>query len=139
MAVHNQQGLTWHKTSINYIYIIIIIIMSCHRHSYPWPFHTTSLNRSSLPVGPQGYTPYPLRAAVCRFELVTLLLLSHVKGFTGVHHLWAHLYFSSSVLHFWFIFICLSVFYIKQAFLIFNKFLSSLLYNLTSLIILSLN
>ena len=42
--------------------------------------------------------PYPHRAAVCRFELVTLLLLSHVKGSLGAHHLWARLYFSSGVL-----------------------------------------
>ena len=34
----------------------------------------------------QGYIPYPHRAAVCRFELVALLLLGHVKGSIGVHH-----------------------------------------------------
>ena len=47
--------------------IIIIIIISCHRHGYPWPFLATSPYRSSLPAGPQGYTPYPQRAAECRF------------------------------------------------------------------------
>ena len=59
---------------------------------------------NSLPAGragPQDYTPYLHRAAVCRFDLVTLLLLGHVKGSIGVHHLWAHPYFSSSVLHVW--------------------------------------
>ena len=38
-------------------------------------------NRSFLPVGPQGYTSYPHRAAVCRCELAALLLLGLVKGF----------------------------------------------------------
>ena len=45
--------------------------------------------RSSLLAGPQGYTPYPHRAAVCKCELVALPLLGHVKGSIGVHHLWA--------------------------------------------------
>ena len=39
-----------------------------------------------LPVGLQGYIPYWHRAAVCRFKLVILPLLVHVKEFTGVHH-----------------------------------------------------
>ena len=81
----------------------IIIILSCHQHGYPWPFLAFSPYRLSLSVGPQGYTPYPHRAAVCRFKLVALLLLGHVKGPIGVHHLWACPYFSSSVLHVWFI------------------------------------
>ena len=55
--------------------------------------------RTSLPAGPQGYTPNPHRAAVCRFELVVLFLLGRVKGSIEVHHLWARPYFSSSVLH----------------------------------------
>ena len=75
------------------------IIMSCHQQVYPWPFLATSPNRSSLPAGSQGYIQYPHRSAVCRFELVVLLSLSHVKGSTGVHHLWARPYFSSSVLY----------------------------------------
>ena len=54
-----------------------LIILSYHQHGYPWPFLATSPCRSSLPVGPQGYTPYPHRAAVCRFELFTLPLLGH--------------------------------------------------------------
>ena len=60
-------------------------------------------NRSSPPVSPQGYTPYPHRAAVCMFELTALLLHGHVKGSIGVHHLWARPYSSSSVLHVWFV------------------------------------
>ena len=43
--------------------------------------------RSSFPAGLQGYTSYPHRAAVCRFELVALLLFGHVNGSIGVHHL----------------------------------------------------
>ena len=69
-----------------YIYIYIYIILSCHRHGYSWPFLATYPYRSSLPVGPQGYTPHPHRAAVYRFELVALLLLGHVKGSRGVDH-----------------------------------------------------
>ena len=58
---------------------------------------------SSLLVGPEGYIPYPHRPAVCRFELVVLLLLGHVKGSIGANHLWSRPYFSSSVLHVWFV------------------------------------
>ena len=75
-----------------------LIILSCHRHRYPWPFLATSPYRSSVPAGPQGYTPYPHRATVCRFKLVALLLFGHVKGSIVVHHLWARSYFSNSVL-----------------------------------------
>ena len=82
---------------------IIIIILSCHQQGYPWPFLAISPYRSSLSAGPQIYNPYPHRAAVCRFKLVALLLLGHVKGSIGVHHLWAHPYISSSVLHVWFV------------------------------------
>ena len=52
----------------------------------------------------QGYIPYPHRAALCRFELVVLLLLGHFMGSIGVHHLWARPCFSSSVLHVWFVY-----------------------------------
>ena len=57
-----------------------LIILSCHQHGYPWPSLATPPYRSLLSVGPQGYTPYPHRAAVSRFELVALPLLSHVSG-----------------------------------------------------------
>ena len=86
-----------------YIYIYSLIILSCQQHRYLWLFLTTSPYRSLLSARPQGYTPYPYRAAVCRFELVPLLLLGHVKGSIGVHHLWARPYFSSSDLHVWFV------------------------------------
>ena len=85
-----------------YIYIYIII-MSCRQHEYPWPSLNTPPYRSSLLVGPQGYIPYPHRAAVCRFELYVLLLLGHMRGSIGKHHLWARPCFSSRFLHVWFV------------------------------------
>ena len=66
----------------------IIIILSCHQYGYPWPFLVTSPYRSFLSAGPQDYTAYPHRTDVCRFKLVALLLLGHVKGSIGVHLLW---------------------------------------------------
>ena len=72
-----------------------IIITSCHQHRYPWPFLATPPYHPLLPAGLQDYIPYRHRVAVCRFELVVLPLLGHVKGSTGVHHLWARSYFSS--------------------------------------------
>ena len=77
------------------ITIIIIIIMSCHQHGYPWPSLATHPYLPLLPTGLQGYIPFRHRAAVCRFKLVVLPLFVHLKGSTGVHHLWAHPYFSS--------------------------------------------
>ena len=81
----------------------IIIIMSCRQHGYPWPSLATSPYRSSLLARPQSYISYTHRAAVCRFELVILLLLGHMRESIGLHHLWACPYFSSSVLHVWFV------------------------------------
>ena len=81
----------------------IIIILLCHQHGYPWPSLATPPNCSSLLAGPQGFIPYPHRAAVRRLELVSLLLLGHVRG-SIEHHLWASLRFSSSVLHVWFVY-----------------------------------
>ena len=82
---------------------IIIVILSYHQHRYPWPSLATPPSCSSPLAGSQGYIPYPHCAAVCRFELVALLLLGQVKGSIGVHHLWARPYFSGSVLHVWFV------------------------------------
>ena len=73
--------------SHNYLYLIII--MSCRQHGYPWPSFTAPPYCSSLLAGSQGYIPHPHRAAVCWFELVTLLLFGHVGGSIGEHHLWA--------------------------------------------------
>ena len=78
---------------------IIIIIMSCRYHGYPWPSLATSPYHSSPLASLQGYIPHPHIAAVCRFELVVLLLPSHMWGSIGVHHLWARPCFSSCVLH----------------------------------------
>ena len=65
--------------------IVINIILSCHQHRYPWP----SPYYSSLLAGPLGYILYPHRAAVCRFEPISLLLLGYMRGSIGEHHLWA--------------------------------------------------
>ena len=75
------------KTEIWFIHHHHLIILSYHQHRYPWPSLATPLYRSSLSVGPDSYTLYLHRAAVCRFKLVTLLLLGHVKGSIGVHHI----------------------------------------------------
>ena len=60
--------------------------MSCHQHGYPWPSLTTSPYHSSPPAGLQSYILCLHIAAVCRFELVVLLLLGHMWGSIGVHH-----------------------------------------------------
>ena len=73
--------------------ILIIIIMSCRQHGYPWPPLATSPYRSSLLAGRQIYIPYLHIAAVCRFELVVLLLFGHMRG---VH--WSTSLMSSSLL-----------------------------------------
>ena len=87
-----------------FLYLIIInIIMSCRQHGYPWPSLATPPYRSSPLPGLQGYIPFPHRNAVCMFELAVLLLLSHMWGSIGVHHLWARPSFSSSVLLVWFV------------------------------------
>ena len=53
------------------------------------PYH------SSPPAGLQGYIPYHHIAAVWMFELVVLLLIGHIRGSTGVHHLQSRPCFSS--------------------------------------------
>ena len=67
-----------------------VCVSSYRAISYGYPWHSLATLRycSSLPAGPQGYTPYPHRDAVCKFNLVALFLLDHVKGSIGVHHLW---------------------------------------------------
>ena len=79
------------------------IIMSCRKHGYLWPSLATFPYRSSPLAGLQSYIPYPHIAAVYMFKLVILLLLGHMWGSIGVHHLWPRLCFSSSVLHVWFV------------------------------------
>ena len=83
--------------------IIIILIMSCRQHGYPWPPLVTSPYYSSPLAGLQGYILCPHIAAECMFELVVLLLLGHMWGSIGIHHLWARPCFSSSVLRVWFV------------------------------------
>ena len=78
---------------------------SCHTIStdLPDPISQPPPYRPLLLASLQVYIPYLHRAAVCRFELVVLSLFVNVKGSTGVHHLWVPPYFSSGVLHVWFI------------------------------------
>ena len=65
---------------------VFINILLCNQYGYPWSFLATTPYRSSLPAGPQDYTPYLHRAAVCRSGLVSLFFLGHVKGSIWVHH-----------------------------------------------------
>ena len=63
-----------------------------HHHVVPPACISQSLSRhfslSFIASGrSSGYIPYPLRAAVCMFELAVLLLLGHMWGSIGVHHL----------------------------------------------------
>ena len=81
----------------------VIIIMPRYQHGYSWPSLAIPPHSPLLPVGLQEYIPYRHWATVCRFELVVLPLLVHVKGSTGVHQLWARPYISSSVPHVWFV------------------------------------
>ena len=83
--------------------IVIIFIMLHYQHGYPWPSLASSPYHPLFPTGLQGYIQYRHRIAVCRFALVILSLLVHLKGSTGVHHLWARPYFSSRVPHVWFV------------------------------------
>ena len=70
------------------IIIIITIIMSCRQQGYPWSSLVTTPYYSLPLAGLQGYILCPHIAAVCKFELVVLLLLDHMWGSIGVHHLW---------------------------------------------------
>ena len=82
----NSWRITWIIIIIILIIIIIIILMSCHQHGYPWPSLATPPYRSLLLVGPEDYIPYLHRAALCRLQLVILLLLGHMRGSIGEHH-----------------------------------------------------
>ena len=86
----------WDGNMVYWFYITDIHLMnteesssSCRAASMdiPDPLLPLLPYRSSLLAGPQGYILYPHRAAVCRFKLVTLLLLSHVRGSIGEHHM----------------------------------------------------
>ena len=72
-----------------YIYIYISPSSPCRAISTDIP-DTLSPRppyRPLLLAGLRGYTLYWNRAVVCRFGLVVLLLLVHVKEYTEVHHL----------------------------------------------------
>ena len=98
-----EKSLETYLMILVYIYIIIIIIMSCRQHGYPWPSLATSPYHSPPPAGFQGYILCPHIVAVCKFELVVLLLHCHMWGSIGVHHLWARPCFSNSVPRVWFV------------------------------------
>ena len=70
-----QLFLAEHDLKSNFLYSCCAVSMDI-----PDPFLPPPPYRSSLPVGPQNYTPYPHRAAVCRFKLAALLLHGHVKA-----------------------------------------------------------
>ena len=99
MFKHSREVILEYLKSI----VIIIIIMSCHQHGYPWLSLATSPYHSSPPAGLQGYILYSHIVAVCKFELVVLLLHGHMWGSIGVHHLWSRPCFSSSVPRVWFV------------------------------------
>ena len=65
--------------------------MSCRQHRYPWPSLATSPYYSSPLAGLQGYILCPHIAAVCKFELVVLLLLGHIWGSIGVQSRYSYL------------------------------------------------
>ena len=101
----NEKELISRTHTHTHIYIYIYIYIYHHHHHivplsrYPWPSLASSPYRSSPLADLQGYIPYPHIAAVCMFELVSLLLPGHMWRSIGVNHFWAHPCFSSSVLH----------------------------------------
>ena len=84
---------------INYIY-----------HHYVTPSTRISLTLSRHPslsfIASGRFSrlhPVSAHSCLCRFLLIVLPLLVHVKGSTGVCHLWVRPYFSSIVPHVWFV------------------------------------
>ena len=104
----------WEK---NYYYILIYVYRrvstrylsisssssSCRAGSTDIPDPDTFPYRSLHLAGLLDYIPYPHIVAECMFVLVVLLLLGHMWGSIRIHHLWVRPYFSSSVLHVWFV------------------------------------
>ena len=80
-----------------HIVLIMMMMMSCRQYGYPWPSLATPPYHSSPPAGLRVYILCPHIVAVCKFELVVLLLHGHMWGSIGIHHLWARPCFSSSV------------------------------------------
>ena len=81
----------------------LFIITSRNHHRYLRYSFATPPYCALLQAGLQAYILYRHGAAECRFQLVVLPLLVHVKGCTGVHPLRVRPYFSSSVSHAWFV------------------------------------
>ena len=104
----NANRKSWMKTSIPNFGQSSLKEYSYHHLVVPlarisWPSIATSPYRSSPLADLQGYILYPHIAAECIFWLVVQLLLGHMWGSIGVHHLWARPCFSSSVLRIWFV------------------------------------
>ena len=89
-----------------YIYIyIIIFILSRHERGSSCASPTTIIYRPSLPVSLQAKIVYLHRAVVCRFSMVVLPLLLHMKGSIGVCYLWVRPYFFRTFPHVWFVYL----------------------------------
>ena len=75
----------WGREKRHYHHHLVVpparIFLNLSRHS------SLSFITSGRSLG--RYSPYPDRASVCMFELVALLLICHVRGSMGEHHLWA--------------------------------------------------
>ena len=67
--------------------MLVCLYMSCCSCVHTYHHHVLPLARISLTLSRQGCIPYPHIAAVYMFELVVLLLLGHMWGSIGVHHL----------------------------------------------------
>ena len=76
---------------------------SCCLHDFPSPSLATHYYRPSLQPDLPGNILYRHIIAVDKFELVIQPLLDYVNRFIGVNHLGIRPYFSSIVLHVWFV------------------------------------
>ena len=81
-SLANTSSFSWgtvnHYFSITFS--VYLSTMSRYQHGYPWTSLATPSYSPLLPVGLQKYIPNQHKAAVCRFELVVLSLLVHIKG-----------------------------------------------------------
>ena len=68
-------------SSYHHHYVVQLAHISLTLSLFTSPYHSWPL------AGLQVYTPYHHIAAACMFELAVLLLIGHMRGSTGVHHL----------------------------------------------------
>ena len=85
---------SYHHHHHHHLVLVARISLTISRH-FPY--------RSSPQAALLDNIQYPHIAAECMFMLVVLFLPDHMWGSIRVHHLWARPYFSSSVLHVWFV------------------------------------